>query len=107
MMEIDSLMKENLKSKKFLIQIIQKIWNTMQRSKTRMIGIEEKDEFQLKGTEIILNKSIGENFPNLKKDMPMKKQEIYTVPNRMDQRKKKTLYHIITKTLTYKIKNEY
>ena len=64
--EIDSLVKENIKSNKFLTQNIQEIWDTMKRTNLRIIGIEEGEEIQLKGTENIFNKIIEENFPNLK-----------------------------------------
>ena len=52
-----------------------------------MIGIEGK-EIQRKGTENIVNKIIEENFPNLKKDMPMKVQEAYRTPYKLDHKKK-------------------
>ena len=39
------------------------------------MGIEEGEDFQLKGTENILNKIIEQNIPNLKKDMTIKLQE--------------------------------
>ena len=38
----------------------------------RIIGLEEGEEAQLEGVKNIFNKIIEENFPNLKKDMPMK-----------------------------------
>ena len=56
----------------------------MKRPNQRIIGIEEGEELQLKGTENIFNKIIKENFPNLKKDMPMKIQEAYRTPNRLN-----------------------
>ena len=41
--------------------------DTMKRPKLRIIGSEEKEETQVKGTENIFNKKIiEENFPNLK-----------------------------------------
>ena len=61
----------------------------------RIIRIEER-ELQLKDTENIFNKLIEENFPNLKKDIPMKVQEAYRTPNRLDQ--KTFPHHIIIKT---------
>ena len=70
--EIDSSVKENIKSNKSLTQNIQKIWDSMKRPNLRIIGIEEGDEVQLKSTENLFNKIIEENFPNLKKDIPMK-----------------------------------
>ena len=56
-----------------------------EKTKPKIIGIEE-GEIQLKGTENIFNKVVEENFPNLKKDMPMKIQETYKIPNRLDQK---------------------
>ena len=49
----------------------------MKRPNLRIIGVEEGEELQLKGTENIFNKIIEENFPNLKKDIPMQVQEAY------------------------------
>ena len=73
----------------------------MKRPNLRIIGVEE-EELQLKGTENIFNKIIEENFPNLKKDIPMKVQEAYRIPNRLDQ--KKSPHHIIIKTQNIQIK---
>ncbi|ERE72641.1 LINE-1 type transposase domain-containing protein 1 [Cricetulus griseus] len=98
LVEIDSSTKENLKSNKSLSQNIQEIWDTVKRPNLRIIlGIEEGEEIQLKGTENSFNKIMDENFPNLKKDMPMKIQEAYRTPNRLNQ-KKRSPRHIIIKT---------
>jgi hypothetical protein len=43
--------------------------------------------FQLKGPAYIFNKIIEENFPNLKKEMPMNIQEVYRTPNKLDQKR--------------------
>ncbi|ERE70281.1 LINE-1 type transposase domain-containing protein 1 [Cricetulus griseus] len=94
--EIDSSTKENLKSNKSLTQNIQEIWDTMKRPNLRIISIEEGEEIQLKDPENIFSKIIEENFPNLKKDMPMKIQEAYRTPNRLNQ--KRSPCHIIIKT---------
>jgi hypothetical protein len=53
--------------------------------------------FQLKGPANIFNKIIEENFPNLKKEMPMNIQEAYKTPNRLDQ-KRNSPQHIISRT---------
>ena len=45
-----------------------------------------EEELQLKDTENIFNKIIKENFPNLKKDIPMKVQEAYRTPTRLDRK---------------------
>jgi hypothetical protein len=43
--------------------------------------------FQLKGPANIFNKIIKENFPNLKKEMPMNIQKAYRTPNSLDQKR--------------------
>ena len=43
----------------------------MRRPNLWIIGVDENEDFQLKGPAHIFNKIIEENFPNLKKDMPM------------------------------------
>jgi len=43
----------------------------MRRSNLRIIGIEESEDSQLKGPGNIFNKIIEENFPNLRKNMPI------------------------------------
>ncbi|KAL6039065.1 hypothetical protein STEG23_008290 [Scotinomys teguina] len=96
--EIDSTVKENTKTKKAIKQNVQEIWDTMKRPNIRIIGIEEGEEYQLKGMENIFNKIIEENFPNLKKEPPIKIQEAYRTPNRLDLQKKSSR-HIIIKTL--------
>jgi hypothetical protein len=58
----------------------QKIKDTMRRP-------NENEDFQLKGPANIFNKIIEENFPNLKKEMPMNIQEAYRTPNRLDQKR--------------------
>jgi hypothetical protein len=42
----------------------------MRRPNLRIIGIEERVDFKLKGPVNIFIKIIEENFPNLKKEMP-------------------------------------
>ena len=43
----------------------------MRRPNLRIIGVDENEDFQLKVPANIFNKIIEENFPNLKKEMPM------------------------------------
>jgi hypothetical protein len=68
---IDTLVKESVKCKKILTQNIQKVQDTMRRPNLRIIGIDENEDFQLKGPVNIFNKTIQENFPNLKKKTPI------------------------------------
>jgi hypothetical protein len=66
---------------------IQEIQETMRRPNLRMIGRDENDDHQLKGTVNVFNKIIGENFPNLKKEMLMNIQAPYRTPNRLDHKR--------------------
>jgi hypothetical protein len=59
----------------------------MRKPNLRIIGIDEKEDSQLK----------EENFPNLKKEMPMSIQEAYRTPNSLDQ-KRNFSHQIIIKT---------
>ena len=62
----DTIIKENTKHKKILTQNIQEIQDIMKRPSLRIIGIDEKEDFQLKGPVNIFNKIMEENVPNLK-----------------------------------------
>jgi hypothetical protein len=73
--------------KKILIQNIQEIQDTMRRQNLQIIGVDENEDFQLKEPANIFNKIREENFPNLKKEMPMTIQEAYRTPNRLDQKR--------------------
>jgi len=57
------------------------------RLNLRILGKEESEESQLKGSANIFNKIIYENFPNLKKEMPINIQEAYRIPNTWDQKR--------------------
>jgi hypothetical protein len=59
--EVEEIVKENVKSKKFLTQNIQKIWDTMKRYNLRIIGLEEGEESLLQGPDSICNKIIEQN----------------------------------------------
>jgi hypothetical protein len=63
--------KENIKHKTILTQNIQEIQDTMRRPNLRIIGVDENEDFQLRGTANIFNEITEENFPNIKKKMPM------------------------------------
>jgi microcompartment protein CcmL/EutN len=61
------------------------------------MGIEEGEEVQVKGICNVFNKIITENFPNLKKVLPIQAQETSKSPNRLDQNRT-CPQHIIIKT---------
>jgi hypothetical protein len=69
----------------------------VRRQNLRIIGIKEREDSPIKGPVNIFNKVIEENFPNLKKEMPMNIQEAYRTQNRLDQ-KRNSSHHIIVKT---------
>ena len=70
-----------------MAQNIQEIWATMKRPNLRIIGIQEENKIQVKGPENIFNKILEENFPNLKKEIPIKMQEAHRKSNRLDQKR--------------------
>jgi hypothetical protein len=47
----------------------------MGRPNLKIIDIEKSEDSQIKGSVNIFNKIIEENFPSLKKDIPMNIQE--------------------------------
>ena len=55
------------KCKKILAQNIHEIQDTMRRPNLWIIGVDENEDFQIKGPANIFNKIIEENFPNLKR----------------------------------------
>jgi chromosome segregation ATPase len=92
---IGTTIKENAKCINVLTQNIQEIQDTMRRPNLQIMGVDENEDFQLKGPENIFNKIIEENFPILKKDMPMNIQEAYRIPNRLDQKRNSSRHIII------------
>jgi hypothetical protein len=69
----------------------------MRRPNLTILSIDKKEHFQLKGPVKYLQKIIEQNFPNLKKEIPMDIQEAYRTPNRLDQ-KRNSSSHILIKT---------
>ena len=97
--------KENAKCKRILTQNIQEIQDTMRKPNLRIIGIEESKDSKLKGPVNNFNKSIEENFPNLKKEMPMNIQEAYRTPNRLGQKRNSSHHIAVTILNAQKRKN--
>jgi hypothetical protein len=75
---------------------MEELHNFIKRPKLRIMDIEE-GKVQTKGIHNIFNKIITENFPNLKKVLPILVQEATSTPNRHDQNRT-SLQHIIIKT---------
>jgi hypothetical protein len=65
----------------------------MKRTNLRIIRIEIEGDCSLKVTENMFNKLVGENFSNLKKNVPINVQEAYrTTTNTVSQKRKSTYY---------------
>jgi hypothetical protein len=58
--EMNTSVKENVKSKKLLAQSIQGPWVSLRRPNLRITGTEEREDTQAKGTVHIVNKIIRE-----------------------------------------------
>lgn len=71
---------------------------TMKRQNLRIIGIVEREDFQLQGTINIFSNIIEETLHNLMKEIPISIQEAYRIQNRLNQ-KRKSSHCIIIKTL--------
>ena len=67
----------------------------MRRTNLRITGIEKSKNSQLKGPVNIFNKIIEENFPNIKKEMPINTKLAYRIPNRLDQKRNSSCHIII------------
>jgi hypothetical protein len=78
----------------------QELTNAIKRPNLRIMGTEEGEEVQGKGTHNIFNKIITENFSNLEKPMPIQLQEAATTPNRFDQNRITPRHIIINTTST-------
>jgi chromosome segregation ATPase len=62
---------------------MQELSDSIKKPNLRLMGIE--GEVQAKRIRNIFNKIITENFPNLKKVLPIQVQEASRTPNRPDQ----------------------
>ena len=78
----------------------------MRRPNLRIMGIEEGEEYQIRGTVNMFNKIVEENIPTLKNKMIMSIKEAFRTPNRLDH-KRNSSRHIIVKTPSAQSKKEY
>jgi hypothetical protein len=91
--------KENEKCRKILTQNIQEIQDTTRRPNLQITEVDKNGNSQLKEPANIFNKIIKENFPKLKKEMPMNIQEAYRTPNRLYQKENCSQNIIIRTTM--------
>jgi chromosome segregation ATPase len=85
-MEITGKTEElSVKQLKTCEKNMQEHTDSMKRPNLRIMDIEEGKEVQAKGICNIFNKIITENFPNLRKTIPIQVQVASRTPNRFDQ----------------------
>ena len=60
------------------------LWDNIKCTNIRIIGVPEEEE-KKKGTEKIFEEIIGENFPNMGKEVVNQVQEAWRVPYRINQ----------------------
>ena len=80
------------------------LWDNIQHTNIRIIGVPEEDE-KKKGAEKICEVIIVENFPNMGKEIVNKVQEAQRVPNRINARIN-TPRHILCKLSKIKYKEK-
>ena len=72
------------------------IWNNLKCSNIRIIGVPEREE-QQQEIEILFEKIMKENFPNLAKEIDFQEvQEAQRVPKKLDPRRNTPRHIIIT-----------
>lgn len=84
--EIDTLVKDSAEAKMFLTQSIQKIWDTMKRTKPKN-NRNRRRKLPVQRPRKYPQQNNRAEFPNLKKERPKTRQEAHRTPNRSDQRK--------------------
>jgi hypothetical protein len=84
---------------------MQELTNSIKTPNLRIMGIEEGEEVQAKGTRNIFNKIITENFPNLEKDIPIQMQQASRTPKH--QIKIELPHNISLKQQVQKLGKEY
>jgi hypothetical protein len=77
---------------------MQKFQDMRKKTKLRIVGIVEHEDYYLKGSETVFNKIAEENFPNLNKLIAINVQYVYRSQNRLNQKRKFT-HPKIMKTL--------
>jgi hypothetical protein len=96
--EIEEKTEEQLvKQLKSCKRSMQELTNSIKKPNLRNMDIEEVEEVQAKEIHNIFNNIITQNFPNLKKDLPIQVQEDSRTPNGLDQNRTSP-EHIIIKT---------
>jgi hypothetical protein len=78
---------------------MENIWDSMKRPNPQIMGLEEGEWTQAKGTDKLFNRFTAERFSNIEKEKVTQVQEAYRIPSCQDQ-KISSHRHIIIKTLS-------
>ena len=70
------------------------LWDKIKHTNIRIIGVPEGEE-RKKGPEKIFEEIIGENFPNMGKEIPTQVQEAQRVPGRINPRRNMPRHTVI------------
>ena len=81
------------------------LWDNINHNNIRIIGVPEGEERE-KGPEKLFEEIIGENSPNMGKEIVTQVQEAQRVPYRINP-SKNTLRHILIKLKKIKTKRKY
>lgn len=92
--EMNTLVKQNVKSEKLLKQNIQQIWDTTERQNLRITGIKKGKEAPVGSIENAC-KNLQKKIPELKNEMPIKVQKTQEIPYRLEQKRKPHQHKII------------
>jgi hypothetical protein len=95
---IDTTIKQNAKCKKDPNSKHPESPGHNKKTKPKHNRSRCNEDFQLKGTVNIFNIITEENFPNLKKQMPINIQEAYRPPNRLNEKRNSSGQIIIRTT---------
>ena len=79
------------------------LWDNVKHPNIQIIGVSEEDK--KKGFEKILETTIVENFPKIRKEIITQVQETQRVPNRINPRQN-TPRHILIKLMKIKLKEQ-
>lgn len=93
-----TLLKKMLNLKNFWHSHLGNLDHYMKRLNLKIIGIEEGETTLFSGPKTVFKKIIEVKFPILKKEIPIKVQEVYRTARILDQ-KRKLPCHIIIKSL--------
>ena len=86
MVEITSEEQNKAKRMKRAEDSLRDIWGHVKHMNIRIIGVPEKEK-KKKGYEKIFEEIIGENFPNMEKEIANQVQEAQRVPYKINPRR--------------------